>query len=350
MYNCNICNYDTDKKSNYNKHLITQKHLNNDKNIKYCSLCDIIYSNNANYKRHYNRIHNLNNLKNNVIYKKNNINNKDNTNNKDINTIKNIINDSHKILIQNQLLQKQTNKEVKEVKKVVIKALNKASSLIKYLMENHPSIPPLKKINYKECINLLRIEFDCNHKPTDEENYTLEKIFIKDFIKGIFIKNISKSILNLVNYQNPDKQFIYNTDCSRLHYIIKTSLTKWYEDKSGIKFTDYIIKPVLNCINKKINEYIDNDLDKVNMRKNNLDQNIEHYNLLNNACRFERYVTRDEPIKLILKELSPYLRFIEKELQEFEKYNNCDDLDNNLNNNLDNDLDDFDLDKIIKIE
>jgi hypothetical protein len=309
MYTCKICNYESDKKYSYNKHVNTQKHLNNEKNIKYCSVCKIYFSNIGNFNRH-----NKNNHKNEI---KENKEHNDKTEN--ISEIKTIVNNSKKEIIKSN---NETKEEIKEVKKVVVKALHKASSLIKYLMENHPSIPPLKKINYNQCIELLRIEFDCNDKPKDEETYALEKRFIKDYKQNVFIKNISKSILSLVNQKDPEKQSIYNTDCSRLHYIIKTSLTQWYEDKAGIKFTDYIIKPVLNIIHKKISEYIDNDLDKINktnMRKNNLDQNIELYNIMTDACRFERYVTRDETIKLILKELSPHLRFIEKELQEFEQ-------------------------------
>jgi hypothetical protein len=42
-------------------------------------------------------------------------------------------------------LKKKYNNSKKEVVTVVNKAITKASSLIKYLMENHRSVPPLEK-------------------------------------------------------------------------------------------------------------------------------------------------------------------------------------------------------------
>jgi hypothetical protein len=41
--------------------------------------------------------------------------------------------------------------------------------------------------------------------------YALEKAFIKDYINDMFIKNVCKSILNLVNYKKPQLQPIWNT-------------------------------------------------------------------------------------------------------------------------------------------
>ena len=89
----------------------------------------------------------------------------------------------------------------KEVVTVVNKAINKASSLIKYLMEHHRSVPPLKKISRQECVTMLRLDYEC---PEQDNDYSLQKLFIKDHSKNVFITNIAKSILKMINYNNKD--------------------------------------------------------------------------------------------------------------------------------------------------
>ena len=59
-------------------------------------------------------------------------------------------------------------KSKEEVKTVVNKAITKATSLIKYLMQHHQNVPPIKKISDKESIKLLRIDYECPLKKDDE--------------------------------------------------------------------------------------------------------------------------------------------------------------------------------------
>jgi hypothetical protein len=66
-------------------------------------------------------------------------------------------------------------------------------------MEHHNNVPPIKKITDKESIKLLRIDYDCpSKKPND---FLLEITLINDHVKGRFVKNISKSILNIINHK-----------------------------------------------------------------------------------------------------------------------------------------------------
>lgn len=56
-FKCNICNYNTDKSSDFIKHHKTRKHLNNcDNNIlikdNICNICNIQFLNHWNYKIH----------------------------------------------------------------------------------------------------------------------------------------------------------------------------------------------------------------------------------------------------------------------------------------------------------
>jgi hypothetical protein len=213
-------------------------------------------------------------------------------------------------------VKEEINKSKKEVVIVVNKAITKASSLIKYLMENHRSVPPLKRIKKDDCIPILRLDYGC---PEIKDDYSLQKIFVRDYSKNMFISNIAKSILKMINYKESDKQPIYNTDSSRYNYVVKLTTDLWNEDKSGIKFTDYIIRPLLRYIRDLVEEYIENELEQVNMYKNNFIQNQIHVELKEAAYNLDIQLSNDYLIKPLLKELSPYLRFLQIELDELEK-------------------------------
>ena len=61
----------------------------------------------------------------------------------------------------------------------------------------------------------------------------------------------------------------YNTDYNRNNYIIKIAHT-WKEDKAGLYFIDYIIKPIILYIKNLLNDY-------KNKLKINISKNITHY-------------------------------------------------------------------------
>ena len=339
-YICRCCNFETTFKRNYVSHILTQKHINNFKNNKYCDICDKEYSTSKYFKIHYNREHST--LKNEIIVNQTNHNLSD-TNNKinssiSYNKIKTIVDESNQKMkddVKEEILdvKEEINKSNQEVVKVVNKAINRASSLIKYLMENHQTTPPLKKIKKKESIELLRIDYKCPLNNKDLP-YELEKTFIYDYRDDMFVKNLSKSILNLVNYKNPEKQPIWNTDSSRYNYVIKTTINKWSEDKSGIKFTDYVIRPLLHYIKDLICIYRINELEKINVKKFTSQKLRDHFTYIQSTYKLENDIVCDKLIKDILKELSPHLRYLEIELEELEEKEKFDE-ENKENEDLD---------------
>jgi uncharacterized CHY-type Zn-finger protein len=204
-----------------------------------------------------------------------------------------------------------------KVERVVTKAITTASALIKYLTLHHQSTPPLRKIKQKECIKFLRIDYNC---PQEKDNYDLEKNFVKDFSRKLFVKNICKSILNMVNYKKPDMQPIWNTDSSRFNYVIKTAIDKWDEDKAGVKFTEYVIKPVLDYVLDLIHSYRTDFLAKeLCNKKYTKNQLMDIMQLTGLACDLQTELNNQTFIKPMLKELTPYLRFLEYELEEIEQ-------------------------------
>jgi hypothetical protein len=346
-HTCKLCNYESLNLYNYRKHCNTNKHINKEKITTYCYICDKEYTTRKNYIDHKNYKHKESNKSNksiksnksnnstkiidklhssgnistsnksesNLLHSSGNISASNNISNNDdiispkldniyFEKIKNIVDESNK----------QNNKEVVEV---VNKAITKASALIKYLSLNYKSTPPLTKIKQKECIKFLRIDYNC---PPEKNNYDLEKNFVQDFSRKLFIKNICKSILNMVNYKHPNKQAIWNTDCSRFNYVIKTAIDKWDEDKAGIKFTEYVIKPVLDYVSDLIHtyrtEYLAGELCNKKYTKTEL---MDRLKIMGYACDLQTELNNQTYIKPILKELSPYLRFLESELEEIEQ-------------------------------
>ena len=363
---CKLCNFSSDVEKYFNQHCNTKTHLFNEQQQKYCVLCDKNYKSIGTYNNHKknthikktkktNKLDNSNNTNNNsnstnssnsnsnnTTNINNNSNNTSNTannimNTSDNNTLNNINNNIIHINDKIDEVKEEIHNSKKEVVTVVNKAITKASSLIKYLMQNHRSVPPLKKIKKEECIPILRLEYDC---PEKEGDYSLQKMFIRDYSNNIFIPNIAKSILKIINHEQQDKQPIYNTDSSRYNYVIKTTSELWNEDKSGIKFTDYIIRPLLRYIREINEDYINNILDKVNMRKNTLKENEDHIDLLSKTLKLESDINNERLITPILKELSPFLRYLQSEIEELEKYNEMEKIQKELENIIKDDSDD----------
>jgi len=334
--NCKLCNYSTNIKHNFVRHCQILNHISQEKIYNTCVLCNKKYNSRNSYNNHKRNYHNKK-----LINTNNNHNNHDNNHNNHDNNHNNHDNNSSNQEIKNEIvksnieLKDEINKSNEKIVSVVNKAITKASSLIKFLMENHSSTPPLKKIN-KESIDILRIDYKCPLNPLDKNDYFLQEKLIDQFRKKTFIRNISKSILNLVNYKDPEKQSIYNTDCVRNNYVIKTS-AKWNEDKAGIKFTEYVIKPFLNYIKEIITEFRINDIEKRNTQKYKLHENEKYYELYSMTLSLEIALNGEDLINGILKEVSPYLRYLEKEIEELEKlekYNELEELQEELKEEL----------------
>ena len=70
-YNCDKCNYATNKKSDYNRHLKAQKHIKNSQIIYNCKKCNTEYKVKSSFYAHQKKCQNFsNNLENNNISEK----------------------------------------------------------------------------------------------------------------------------------------------------------------------------------------------------------------------------------------------------------------------------------------
>jgi hypothetical protein len=117
-------------------------------------------------------------------------------------------------------------------------------SAIKYANEKFKTAPILLPIN----------NFDINNLSFDKKEDRIQ--LTETLIYNAKLKSLDKLLGNhIIKYykkDNPLKQSIYTTDCSRLNYIVRElieNVEKWEIDKNGIKICTKIIKPLIDkCI------------------------------------------------------------------------------------------------------
>ena len=411
---CTICNYNTNKNINLLRHKKTKKHINNMIKNKYCMNCNKYFQTIEQYNNHmyyhnkkqkniidnkYNYEQNNNNINGNINqdikqYIKQDINqdiNQDKKQNINSTIIKKIDEVNNK---QNLLLN-----ENREIKKTMDKVCNKASSLINYLMKYHPSTPSLEYMELTKFKNLLDNNIT-NINDTDDNkdnnidiesiinnDYTSIKLMINKFKKNELNKYLVALILKYLNHRDPTKQPVYNIDFIRNNYVVKID-ESWQEDIAGIKFITNIIEPIKLYLRLYITNYRYNKIEKdkikrekeekIKKKKNN-NEYIRYLEECNNQLidiiNFQEYVESDKFNKDILKEITPYLRYInsnsksksnnislDNKINNTNQYNqstninkiiqdifynyinnNIDDSDNNSYDNLNNNIFDFDM-------
>jgi hypothetical protein len=348
---CNVCNYSTENKYNFIKHCKSKSHLQREISTFTCGQCNKKFNDDKTYKIHKYNVHNQTKitLNKNIKIIKENVqhikidNDRINKKQDKIDQKQDKIDQKQDKIDQKQdkidqkqdkidqkqdkidqkqeiiLLQQEENKnelkhDIKVVKHVVNKAISKASSLIKYLMEHHKDVPPLKKITSRECINRLRIDLKC--PKTINNKHKLERELIYQYKYKIFVQKISESILHLVYYLDKNKQPIWNIDTARKNFVVKTSETKWNSDVSGKRFINYIINPLLHSISELITKY----REYMEENKNLYDNNNYYIKYMVDVTGFECDLNLEKFTQPILKYLTPYLKYIEDELEKIENF------------------------------
>ena len=213
IYNCECCNYETPNITNYKRHVLTQKHINNDKFVR---LKDEINTLKNDTKIINDKVNNLkdntkkinltvNNLKDNTTKINEKVNNlKDNT--KKINLTVNNLKDETKIQINN----------------AVIKQNKFNRSVMTILTQEFAQNPSLEKINEEDFIKELELEYNAK---VNDKDCKLQLLIIQDFKNKRLIDTISKLILKFVKKEETSLQSIFNTDCSRGNYATKLDST-----------------------------------------------------------------------------------------------------------------------------
>ena len=302
IYNCIECKYVTEKKSDFEKHTFTKKHIKNTKKIYICQKCNVNFQSRSTCYVHRKKCQNNNkNLE--------NISNSSDMN--DINSdikiklleiqkeleneklkselekerfekekIKNekekIKNENEKLLIKNEYEKKQ-NKLLKEILKnsnktteKALKITDKTISAIKYANEHFKNAPILTPIdNY----NLL--DYDITNE--DDKQLLLETM-LYHYRKNSVHKIFGDHIVGIYKKDKLEDQCMHTTDTSRMNYIVKISKNdnennaKWYTDKNGIVICDVIIEKLINYSVDLLKWYQKKLTDEMNLNPGNINQ------------------------------------------------------------------------------
>ena len=318
-YECTICKFLSSNKKDYNRHLITKKHIINTNSLKkelhvpvknntpillpktpqnsaklkktqqnhkyICEYCKNIFTRSNNLTRHLKICANKDNE---IIKLKSKLEQFEKDNCEQYEKIK-------FITAENNYHKQMLNEAGGIVKKSV--------SALTYIMNNYGSAPTIEMLDVDDLEDL-------------EQN---NKKLVEDVLSAHRHKTIDKylgdSIKILYKKDKPENQSVWSTDTSRLTYLIKELMvnnsSNWVIDKKGTKTKEYLIDPLL--------EHIKNIV--INYQKNSA-------NMIVNAANMEYILETNKQISklindiddglvgnLLLKYISSHLFFNEKLLK-----------------------------------
>jgi hypothetical protein len=282
---CIYCNYETDRKENYDRHINSIKH----------------------------KKHHSDNIKN------NNITNISDTSGNSMIIVKidNLTKQNEVVLKQNDELKKKiehlervnnenTNKIVKEAR--VIK-----KSILSVLNSDFKDTPSIDYIDEKE----FRIQFEeeYNLKFDDKDNRLFMRIF-SDFKKRKLIMSICNVIVRIIKKEDQKHQSVFNIDASRGNYATKIQ-DIWHNDKKGLQLKKYTIDVVTKYMLNIMDIYRMKLLDMYNENKIKKDINITDFIMEKQGILLDvnAFLTNPHTHKRIILNMCPDLRIDDKFLE-----------------------------------
>ena len=271
-YVCNMCNFESADKSNYDRHLKTKKHINKDKEYRdknrrqfNCPSCECNYLTQAGINRHLKSCANalianqekqhtteLKGMEMEIMKKDYQIE----LMTKDIQKLQEVLkikDESSKKLEEVLKIKDESNKKLEDFldneneyhKKLVDNAgtvVKSSMSALKFARQNYPDAPVLVKYNNMDAIKLDK-EYGVGATMIwHDENST-----IAEAIGGIILKEFKK--------EDPRFQSLWNSDFARVAYIIMDDVNnkkQWVVDKGGVRVQELLVDPILFHIRGKL--------------------------------------------------------------------------------------------------
>ncbi|QKF94135.1 zinc finger C2H2-type protein [Fadolivirus algeromassiliense] len=314
---CEICSYTARDNFNYNKHLLTQKHkkkeseytnsykqkpiqnhnatLEEPKKVPHkCSFCGNNYATSGSLARHKKICIDKKDLEKDLEKEKNEINNK-----KDIELLQ-------KELQCKEELIKSLKSEVTNLRMLV----NSAGSMVKsslstmsYVIKNYTEAPALESIK-----NMASLHYE----NTSEE---FVEMLISEYRHKTLVNFIGDILIKTYKKDDPSKQSVWNSDTSRLTYVIRELLATndidWRVDKKGIKTNKYIIEPIMDYISNSINSFITNF--DTNYRFDSTSEAEKKMLKLKHATEINQQINDKVLSEEVLKYIAPHFYLIKTE-------------------------------------
>jgi hypothetical protein len=296
-YYCEYCEYITYEKSKYNKHIKSDKH-------RYTS-----YSIKRNIHNEQNAVNNqyMNNSI--EIIKKTEENKYLQNENESLK--KHILSLEHKNITLEQKIDKITSNliDVHKNESTYLKSVVKNSvSALSYIMANYKNAPLLAKLD----------DYSIIHKEQSDSDFVMT--ITNEYNNGTLSSFLGKILIKFYKKDDSKSQSIWNTDISRLTFIIKylsDNKDEWYVDKMGIKTIETIVIPLLDYIKLKIDNHVmqsnKNYMEFLN--SHSVDEAIAFNTKLQEAVQLSLEFKNNTISKNIIKFIAPVFSFDKKLLQ-----------------------------------
>jgi hypothetical protein len=231
-YTCDNCNYTSIKKTDYSRHLITKKHIQN------------ITKDKSNDKQPDNQSKVIINdtIVESIEELKNKIEQLEKTNNQNTHTIV---------------------KEARTIKKSLLSILNNN-------FKDTPSIDYIDEDDFK-----THLEDEYNLKIDAKDNKIFMRIF-SDYERKKLIHSMSKVILRFLKKEDQTTQSVFNIDAARGNYATKIQ-DIWHNDKKGLQMKKYTIDMMMKYMINVMDIYRLRLVDMYNENKVKKDINVTDY-------------------------------------------------------------------------
>jgi hypothetical protein len=351
MFECNICNFTTDKSCNLSRHKKTKKHLineakwsNNDINNYFdnnsviseshfrviseshsdftdnenkqnkangnkfkCNVCKKLFSDKSNMYRHrkkHETVKHENFLNNNET-----IQFEDNEKNQLIK--KNI--EIEELKKQNEQLLKLANKNADTANKnadtanVATKTNSDTMNMMSYAINNLQDAPSMKPLRNDKILKML------NNNNTSK-NFTTEDVILLRFDDNMLHQYIGDLILSHYKKKNPKDQSTWSTDVSRSNFIIKCAVkgskkSEWIKDKSGLQIKKMVITPIVTKIKNMIMEYCEKFKQHILYTNVCIEDKREYMGKMDRCNELIRKILKKKIYSKILRYISPHFDF-----------------------------------------
>lgn len=289
-YECDICLFSTNLKSNYTKHFESSKHKDNCTDEKICDLClskfSHVQSLNKHKKDHCKGIN----------YK---VKIKEEIEDETSETLKTKINNLEKKLVEEQHEKKLIEEKLRSAtekcdilekdKKYFQKQVNKAGTIIEnlsnfnYIKATYKNPPLFMEITDDEIMKLFLIKEEKNiitYKKKKDDNDTCFRKQLLYYNRNNKLDKFLSDILcsGYKDENNPEKQTVWTSDASRLNYAITETINNkeldsddsdysdnessskivWTKDKNGLKIDKKAITPILNFAKRILEDHYTN--------------------------------------------------------------------------------------------
>jgi hypothetical protein len=136
--------------------------------------------------------------------------------------------------------------------------MGRTMGALTYILTKYDKAPCIKRLDDESAKNLLTYETKDGKLTKQITNKTPIQYIIDLCESNKLIPHLGNIIISQYKQMYPENQSMWNTDASRLTYVVKDTVgdkTTWGSDKRGIKINEYIIKPLIAQLSNLISEY-----------------------------------------------------------------------------------------------